>query len=278
MTPQPRGRRAVTISGEMADLTFAYDGNFRFDVDDREWTALFHKHHLRPVRYDDMAALTEALQTSVQTVSYLPAANYFYVRDDPAYEPIASALYAGDGSPNLSSVLVVRASSNVVDVDQLAGGSLGYAHPYCTTSYFAPALVLKERGHSIADFFQDLVIVPPYEGQIDAVVAGVVDATMVQEDIWETAPNAGLTRLIARKAHLPSPVVLVDAGAGAGLKRDVTDVVLSHRPDVTPNILFTGFVPYRRGQIEEFFAASASALAGVRPTSSGRSTSGNAVH
>ena len=251
----------------MAGLTFAYDGNFRFDVDDPEWRELFDKHDLRPVRYDDMAALTEALRSSVQTVSYLPAANYFYVRDDPAYEPIASALYAGDGSPNLSSVLVVRASSDVAEVDQLEGGSLGYAHPYCTTSYFAPALVLKECGHSIADFFGELVVVPPYGGQIDAVVAGLVDATMVQEDVWEEAANAGLTRLIARKTHLPSPVVLVDAGADAPVKQDVTNAVLSHRPDVTPDILFTGFVPYRRGQVEEFFAASASALAGVTPSS-----------
>jgi phosphonate transport system substrate-binding protein len=249
------------MSAVVCSLTFAYDGNFRFDIEDPAWKHFFDGHHVRPVRYDDMAELTEALTGSVQTVSYLPAANYFYVRDNRSYEPVASALYAAEDTANLTSVLVVRFSSAATELEHLRGGRLGYAHPYCTTSYFAPALLLHERGDSIADFFDRIVVVPPYEGQIDAVVDGRIDATMVQEDVWRKTPdNARTTRVIARKDHLPTPLVIVDANADPGLKRDLGRVVLSHRPPITPETLFSGFVSYQRRQVEGFFAASARAL------------------
>ena len=253
-----------------SSLTFAYDGNFRFDVEDPAWRQFFDTHGVRPVRYDDMAKLTEALTASVQTVAYLPAANYFYVQHSRSYEPLASALYAADDTPNLTSVLLVRSSSDVTEVDQLRGASLGYAHRYCTTSYFAPALLLHERGESITEFFERMVVVAPYEGQIDAVLAGLIDATMVQEDVWRKTPGyARTTRVIARKEHLPTPLVIVDTNADRGLKRDLSRVVLSHRPQITPDTLFSGFVPYRRRQVEEFFTASAHALPAVHALTTG---------
>ena len=247
-------------------LTFAYDGNFRFDVDDPAWREFFERRDVLPVRYDDMAKLTEALTASVQTVSYLPAANYFYIRASPSYEPLASAVYAAQNILSLSSLLVVRASSEVTELAQLRGASLGYAHEYCTTSYFAPALLLSKNGYSIADFFGQLTKVPAYEGQIDAVVAGQIDATMVQEDVWSKhAAYAQTTRVIARKVNLPTPLVIVDANADADLKRDLSEVVFSHRPAITAETLFAGFAPYQREQVGDFLAASERALPALTP-------------
>jgi hypothetical protein len=42
---------------------------------------------------------------------------------------------------------------------------------------------------------------------------------------------------------------------------ELTELLFSHRPPITPTTLFSGFVPYRRDQIEAFFTASARALA-----------------
>jgi phosphonate transport system substrate-binding protein len=211
-----------------------------------------------------MAKLTEALSDTVPTISYLPAANYFYLRDNPSYEPLASAICAADDTPNLTSVLVVRSSDDVTELDQLRGGSLGYAHKYCTTSYFAPALLLHDHGDSIGDFFARLDVVAPYEGQIEAVLDGRIDATMVQEDVWRrTSENVRTTRVIDRKEHLPTPLLIVDADADVTLRRDLSRLVFSYRPTITPDTLFSGFVPYRRRQVERFFEASALALAGM---------------
>jgi phosphonate transport system substrate-binding protein len=240
--------------------TFTYDGNFRFDENDPAWQELFERYDMQPVRYDDMAKLTGALSATVQTASYLPAANYFYVRDQP-YEPVASAVYAAENSTSLTSVLVVRSSSDVTELAQLRGGSLGYVHPYCTTSYFAPALLLSENGYSLSDFFGQLVGVAAYEPQIDAVIEGQVDATMVQEDVWRKHPHyAEVTRVIARREELPTPVLIVDRNAAADLKRDLSELALSHRPAVTVDTLFAGFAPYRREQVHEFLAESESAV------------------
>ncbi len=241
--------------------SFAYDGNFRLDIEDPAWARLFDTHGIAPVRYDDMAKLTEALTCSVQTISYLPAANYFYVRDNPGYQPVASAIYAAENSTKLSSVLVVRSESGVTELDQLRGASLGYAHRFCTTSYFAPAILVHEHGGSLTEFFGQLEMVAPYEGQVDAVVAGVVDATMVQEDVLRKHPEyARTTRVIAREADMPTPVVIVDSRIDAALRSDLNDVLLAHRPRRTPDTLFAGFVPFEREQVERFLAAAAGAV------------------
>jgi phosphonate transport system substrate-binding protein len=239
----------------------AHDGNLLLPVDDAAWRAFLDRHGLHAAAYDDMAKLTVALKRNVTAVSYLPAANYFYLRDDASYEPVASALYAADQTPRLSSVLVVTKSSGIAALDQLRGRRLGYVHRYCTTSYFAPALLLRENHDAVADFFAALIQIPAYQAQIDCVVAGSVDATMVQEDVWLKRPaNAEATRVIARLDALPTPLVIVGTNTGGDFKKELRHFLLSYRPPITPATLFSGFVAYQRQQVEEFFAASASAL------------------
>ena len=247
--------------------TFAYDGNFRFDEADPVWREFFDAHGITPVRYDDMAVLTEALRGSIQTIAYLPAANYFHVRDIDDYEPLASAVYAAENSTSLTSVLVTRTDAGVTDVEQLRGGSYGFVHEYCTTSYFAPALLVHEHGATLSNFFSRLVQVAAYEAQVEAVLAGAVDCTMVQEDVWRKhAEYAERTRVIARETDLPTPLVIFDRSADAALRRDLAAVVLGHRPPVTPETLFAGFVPFEREQVTRFFTAAAAAVPAPRAT------------
>jgi phosphonate transport system substrate-binding protein len=244
-SPQPH------TSASDPSPALAHDGNLGLPVDDAAWREFLNSHGLHVAAYDDMAKLTADLKQSVKACAYLPAANYFYLRDDPSYEPVASALYAADETPRLSSLLVVARSSGITTLDQLRGRHLGYAHRYCTTSYFAPALVLLENHDSIADFFAALVQVPPYQGQIDCVLAGRVDATMVQEDVWRKTPaNVEATRIIARRDHLPTPLVIVGANTAGEFKKDLRQLLFSHRPRLTPTTLFSGFVPYQRQQVE----------------------------
>ncbi len=240
--------------------TFAYDGNFRFDEHDPVWRDFFTAHAVTPVRFDDMAELTAALQASVQTVSYLPAANYFYVRDSEDYEPFASAVYAAESSTSLTSVLVVSAASDVHSVEQLRGSRYGFVHEYCTTSYFAPALLVHKHGDTLASFFSRLVRVAAYEPQIEAVIAGEVDCTMVQEDVCVKHPEyAETTRVIAREVDLPSPVVIVDRAISTELRRDLQDVVFGYRPEITSDTLFAGFVPFEHDRVTRFFTEAAAA-------------------
>jgi phosphonate transport system substrate-binding protein len=241
--------------------TLAHDRNLGLPVDDPAWREFLGRQGIHAAAYDDMAKLTADLRQGGTACAYLPAANYFYLRDDPSYEPVASALYAANHTPGLSSLLVVARSSGITALGQLRGKRLGYAHRYCTSSYFAPALLLLENHAAVADFFAALIQVPPYQGQIDSVVAGRVDASMVQEDVWLRTPaNAEATTVIARRDGLPTPLVIVAANTGGEFNKDLRQLLFSHRPRSTPTTLFSGFVPYQRPQVERFFAASARAL------------------
>jgi phosphonate transport system substrate-binding protein len=249
----------MTPNGEQP--TFAHDANLGFPVDDPRWREFFDAHQVRLAGYRDMESLTNDLRADTTAFCYLPAGNYYYLRDDPSYEGVAIALYAADETTMTSSLLVAANASGIDTVEQLRGKRLAYAHAYCTTSYFAPALLLAEHGDSIRDFFGELVQVPAWQPQIDAVLDGRAEATMVQENVWLAQPsNAQQATVLGRKDHLPTPVVIVDKNGNERLNRELAELLLSHRPAMTPTTLFRGFVPYAVDQVEAFFTASARAL------------------
>lgn len=73
------------------EKVFACDVNLGFPCDQPEWAAFFRDHGWRTVDYDDMGRLTDTLKSHAATATFLPAANYFYFRDDP-YMPGSPAL------------------------------------------------------------------------------------------------------------------------------------------------------------------------------------------
>jgi phosphonate transport system substrate-binding protein len=239
--------------------TFAHDTNLRFPLDDPEWAALFEKHGVEPVGYDDMKQLGDDLTAEVLEVAFLPAGNYFYLRDRP-YRPVANALGAPGGSPELASVMIVPKGSEVSELSALRGRRLGYTHEFCTTSYFATALLLHEAGLSIEGFFE---MAPGYafEAQIDALMDGTVEATMVQEGVLESRPDAiEATRALGRRAGLPGPLMILGESAGEELASEFTELLFDHGLPPRPDNLFTGFAPYEQELVERFCADSAAAL------------------
>ncbi len=176
------GRSAI---GEMV---FACDVNLGFPCDHPEWAAFFSDHGWRTVDYDDMGRLTETLKSHAATAAFLPAANYFYLRDDPYYAGFASALAMKTSGTTVSSVLIVPKASEARSIVDLKGKRLGYINLYCTTSYFSPAILLAEHNIPFEGFFSTVRPLAAWQHQIDAVVAGDVDATMVEEGIWQDNP------------------------------------------------------------------------------------------
>ncbi|MFJ3876718.1 phosphate/phosphite/phosphonate ABC transporter substrate-binding protein [Streptomyces sp. NPDC090077] len=245
------------------DATFLHDANLGLDVGSPEWSAFLTEHHIRVTGYHgDMAPLTGQLERHAATFSYLPVLNYFHLRDDPVYEPVASAVYAADRTTGIPSVLVVPAGSGVTEAGQLRGKRLAIAHRFCTTSFLAPALLVHELGGRIDGFFGEFVVTPPYEGQVEAVVAGAADATFVQEDVWrKDAARAGKTRVIARRDHLPTPLFIVDRRAPLRLRSAVRDFLLEHRPEPGGSVMFSGFAPYDAAAVEGIFRIAAEAIA-----------------
>lgn len=245
------------------NATFLHDANLRLEVDSPEWSTFIRENGIQVTGYHgDMAPLTKQLEKHMATFSYLPVLNYFYLHNDPAYTPIASAVYAADGTTGIPSVLIVPADSEVTTADHLRGKRLAIAHRFCTTSFLAPMLLVHDLGGRIDEFFSELVVTPPYEGQVEAVVTGAADATFIQEDVWMKGPaNAERTRPIARRDHLPTPLFIVSEDASPQLRSATLDFLLNHRPQKNGSVLFSGFAPYDAATVEETFRTAAEAIA-----------------
>ncbi|MGP3683217.1 phosphate/phosphite/phosphonate ABC transporter substrate-binding protein [Streptomyces sp. IBSNAI002] len=243
--------------------TFLYDANLRLEVDSPEWSRFLEDHEIRIAGYHgDMAPLTKQREHHMATFSYLPVLNYFYLRTDPVYEPIASAVYAADGTTGIPSLLVVPAGSEVTDAAHLRGKRLAIAHRFCTTSFLAPMLMVHDLGSRIDEFFGELIVTPPYEGQLEAVVTGAADATFIQEDVWLKDPaNAERTRAIARRNHLPTPLFIARKETPPRLRSAVQDFVLNYRSSKGESLLFSGFAPYDAATVEETLQITAEAIA-----------------
>ncbi|MGZ8396516.1 MAG: phosphate/phosphite/phosphonate ABC transporter substrate-binding protein [Rhodoplanes sp.] len=251
------GRSAI---GEMV---FACDANLGFPCDHPEWAAFFSDHGWRTVDYDDMGRLTETLKSHAATAAFLPAANYFYLRDDPYYAGFASALAMKTSGTTVSSVLIVPKASEARSIVDLKGKRLGYINLYCTTSYFSPAILLAEHNIPFEGFFSTVRPLAAWQHQIDAVVAGDVDASMVEEGIWHDNPaNAQATRIIGRVDRLPGPVIVLARTADADFASAFLAKLLATRT-ARPNQPFAGYAPYCRDVVQAFFERSERAFSVV---------------
>ncbi|MEZ5787845.1 MAG: PhnD/SsuA/transferrin family substrate-binding protein [Xanthobacteraceae bacterium] len=232
---------------------FAHDVNLGFPVDHPDWAAFFHSHGWRTAGYDDMGKLTATLEAHAAAASFLPAANYFYLRNDPAYAGLASCLAMKTGSTTVASVLVVPKASTAQSVRDLKGARLGYINTYCTTSYFAPAILLSEQGMAFDGFFQPKPA-GAWQHQIDSMLAGEVDATMVEEGIWLDKPaNRVSTKIIGRVDRLPGPLVVLAQGVDAAFASSFLAKLLATRT-AKPDQPFAGYAAFCEDAIRGFFA------------------------
>lgn len=244
----------------MQQIRFLYDENLGFPFEDEEWQKLFKRFSVECVGYDDMAKLTSDLKVHRATTAYLPAANYYYLREDPFYGGVATALAGGE--PTFKSVLVVGRDSGVANVSQLKGKRLGVINSYCTSSYFGPALLLEKVGLSFSKFFSEIVPVGAWQKQLDALARGDVDATMVAMSVWlGNARNAQIGRVTDSVEGLPCPPVIMAKTAGSEWNEAFLRQLL--KTPVGTGKLFSGFVPYQGKLMEAFFRAAEKAMRGL---------------
>jgi phosphonate transport system substrate-binding protein len=211
--------------------------------------------------FRDLGELTAGLRSQLFDFSYLPVANLFFLRDAP-FRGLASAVSPRTSLACQSSVLIVGKESPVTDWRQLQGKRLGYINTYCTTSYFAPAILVAREGLALTSFF-DAFPVAPWQGQVDAVVDGQIDATMVFEDVWLATPqNADRTKIIARMDDLPTPAVVAASDLDTGVSARLQNTLLGLPRDGSAHVLYAGFAAYEEGLTQRFFK-ELSALPGL---------------
>lgn len=232
---------------------FAHDINLGFPVDHPDWADFFREHGWHTAGTDDMGKLTAILKAHTAAASFLPAANYFYVRNDPVYAGLASGLAMRTGATTVSSVLIVPKASAATSITDLKGARLGYINTYCTTSYFAPAILLSEHAIPFDGFFAAKPA-GAWQHQIDSMLAGKVDATMVEEGIWlDTPANQELTKIIGRVDGLPGPLIVLARNVEPAFASAFLAKLLATKT-AKPNQPFAGYTPYCAEVVQNFFA------------------------
>jgi len=229
------------------------DANLELPLDAPYWARYFQAEHCKLSSTTDLDALTGALIKHQAGFAYLPSANVFFLRDDRAWHGIASALSPRTKLPSQNSVLVVKHTNPAKSLQDLKGARLGYINTYCTTSYFAPSILLAREGIVLNDFFD--FAVAPWQGQIDAVIDGTIDATMVYEDVWLAQPrNATETRIVTRLDGLPTPAVIALTNLDAGFTSRLTAAFIGYTPANPAGMLYAGFASYQDVRMRRFFS------------------------
>jgi phosphonate transport system substrate-binding protein len=135
----------------------------------------------------------------------------------------------------------------------LRGKRLGYINTYCTTSYFSPSILLGREGFVLKDFF-DAFPVAAWQGQIDTMLSGGIDATMVYEDVWLAQPsNAERTKVLARLDDLPTPPFIVRADMDETLVSQLKATLLGLTAHGT-DPLYAGFAEFQDARMQRWFA------------------------
>jgi phosphonate transport system substrate-binding protein len=258
------GSRSMTAADSLGangrssarELIFACDVNLGFPTDDPEWAAFFRDHGWRTVNYDEMGELTATLKAHQPSAAFMPAANYYYLKDDPFYAGLASARAERSGGTTVTSVLIVPQTSDAHSVLDLRGKRLGHINSYCTTSYFSPAILLAEHDVPFGTFFSTVEPVGAWQHQIDAVAAGRVDATMVEKGIWLDKPaNAAATKIIGSVDRLPGPVIVLATSVAPAFASAFLTKLLACRT-AAPAQPFLGYTGYCTDVVQAFFDRS----------------------
>jgi phosphonate transport system substrate-binding protein len=155
------------------------------------------------------------------------------------------------GTTSLPSVLVVRKDDPATCLEDLSGATFSYINRSCTSSFYAPAILLHRLGRSLDAHFS-LQPTAPWQGQVDAVRSGEVRATMVLEDVWKSTPsNAETTKIIGRYDGATGAVIVVRDGIDEDVLNSLLDTLVSWKP--RPDALFGGFKAFSEADVAEFF-------------------------
>ena len=240
-------------SGSSRMLAGGFDTNLDFDFADPAWAAFARSARCSITSSTDLDLLTTAVRQQLFDLAYIPSANCYFVRGAP-FRGLVSALTARSGKPAQSSVFVVAKSNPATSWEDLRGKRVGYINTYCTTSYFSPSILLGRAGYKFTEFFITFPVAP-WQGQIDAVLAGDIDATMVFEDVWLSNPeNAERTKILARLDDLPTPAFIAKSDLPPDVTANLKKTLLGMPPAAGPEVLYTGFAEYQDAHMQRFFA------------------------
>ena len=256
MTPKPNkglnAMREVDDKGR-SPIKFVLDANLELPVDEKPWSDTLPAAGITAEPSTNLAYVDRVLADHKADIAFIPTADFHHVggKGDHHYRGLAIATSKFTGQPTRRSLLVVRKDDPANGLKDLSAAKYGYINKSCSSSYFPPAVLLREQGLRLNEFLK-IEPVRAWQGQIDAVVAGKVRATMVLEDVWKTTPrNANDTKVIGHFDNCKPPVVVVREGLDESLSKKLLDALVAWIPRW--DAVYGAFKPYYYADVHSFF-------------------------
>jgi phosphonate transport system substrate-binding protein len=234
-------------------LTFLIDDNLGLYPAEKPWSDVFPALDISTISTTDLPELDRSVDRHEPDIVFMPIADFHRVltSGDRYYRGFAMVTSKYTGTSSLPSVLVVQKDDPATCLEDLSGATFSYINQSCTSSYYAPAILLHQLGRTLADHF-DLRPSAPWQGQIDAVRSGAVRSTMVLEDVYKsTASNAEATKIIGRYDGATGAVIVVREGIDDAILNPLLDALVTWKPK--PDALFGGFKAFSNNDVADFF-------------------------
>ena len=241
------------MSDPVGKLKFLLDSNLGLTITQGPWPEFCRQNGIQTEESTDLVLIDHAMDRHEFDIGFVPIADFLRLigRGDHHYRGLALATSKFTGQTALPSVLVVRADDPATGFADLSGANYGYINKSCSSSYFAAAVVLHQAGQRL-DEFLEIVPVPAWQGQVDAVIAGQVRATMVPEDVWRTNPaNATQTKVIGRYENARAAVVIVRQTLDLETTPKLLDALVAWMPHW--EAVYGAFRPYYFADVQSFF-------------------------
>ena len=241
------------VHQDSRSLTFVINPNFGFSVDEEPWSSLLPELGIAAQPSKDLDWIKQMMASHVPDLAYISISDFLrsVARGERHYRGFAIGTSKFTGTTNLPSALVVRRDDPAESFADLEGAKYGYINTSCSSSYFPANIVAAKLGKRLADFME-IVQVKAWQGQIDAVVAGEVRATMTAEDVWKTEPgNAEHTKIIGRYENGKPALIVVRQDLDEEVGKKLLAALVAWMPGW--QAVFGAFRPYYYADVQAYY-------------------------
>jgi phosphonate transport system substrate-binding protein len=234
-------------------LYFLLDRNLGLPADQEPWQSFLTELGIRTDASTDLVDIDKQVADNSPDIAFIPIADFhrLLATGDKYYHGFVIATSKFTGSVDLPSVLVVGKDDPAKSLEDLEGATYGYINKSCSSSYFPPAIMLQKKGLEL-DHFLKISQVKAWQGQVDAVIAGEVRATMVPEDVWKTTPdNAKHTKVIDRYDNAKPAMIVARDGIDEEVRKKLLERLIQWSPKW--EAVYGPFKPFFLAEVFSFF-------------------------
>ena len=164
------------------------------------------KIHFQAEAFHDIGEMIKAFEHRETAMAFMPAGCLPYLRSTHAI--LAEASFGPFRSESLHSILRTRCADSRMTLAELSSRRIGCVNRYCTTSYWAPMILLASADLSPIPA-PDFVQLDGFDDMITSVVDGRVDGAMIWDAVSEHHPE--FDRVLGKGVginDLPAPLLI----------------------------------------------------------------------